>query len=245
MDLTVRSDSWVGRGYEWLASAKGTDTMRTVTVELDYFDFATIFTTKIIPAGTVLGKHTVSNKYGPYDGGATGVNEVQTVTITGTPAGGSFTLTYNGQTTAAIAFDATATAVDAALEALSNIDAGEVTVTGGPGPGTAFTVTFTGDLGGTNVNAMTATGSFTGGTSPAVAVTTATPGVAGASDGRDVAVGFLFETIDVSRLEGTDPTGERVVAMLIEGFINESKLPTNHGLDSNAKTDLASYFRFF
>jgi hypothetical protein len=40
-----------------------------------------------------------------------GVNEVQTVTITGTPTGGTFTLTSTGATTAAIAYNAAASAV--------------------------------------------------------------------------------------------------------------------------------------
>jgi hypothetical protein len=102
------------------------------------------------------------------------VSEVQTVTITGTPTGGSFTLTFDGQTTASIAFDATNSAVDTALEALSNIGVGEVTVTGGPGPGSPFTVTFASSLG--NVPLMTATSSLTGGTSPTVTVTAPTQG---------------------------------------------------------------------
>ncbi|HEY9417883.1 MAG TPA: hypothetical protein VIQ30_24250 [Pseudonocardia sp.] len=105
-----------------------------------------------------------------------GVNEVQTVTITGTPTGGSFTLTFAGQTTGAIAWNATAAAVKTALVALSNITAGDVDVTGGPGPGTPWVVTFKGQYADTNIAQMTATGSFTGGTSPAVAVTTTTPG---------------------------------------------------------------------
>lgn len=102
------------------------------------------------------------------------VSEVQTVTITGTPTGGDFTLTFDGQTTGSIAFDATNSAVDTALEALSNIGVGEVTVTGGPAPGTPFTVTFASSLG--NVPVMTATSSLTGGTSPTVTVTTPTTG---------------------------------------------------------------------
>lgn len=110
---------------------------------------------------------------GPLAGGTA---EVQTVTITGTPTGGTFTLTYAGQTTAAIAYNANAAAVQAALEALSNLDTGDVAVGGGPGPGTPWTVTFSLALG--NPAQMTATGSFTGGTAPAVAVTTTTPYVA-------------------------------------------------------------------
>lgn len=113
----------------------------------------------------------------------TPANEVQTVTITGTPTGGTFTLTFSGQTTAGIAWNAIAGAVQTALIALSNLDTGDVVVTGGPGPGTPYTVTFGGVYAATNVPAMTATSSLTGGTTPAVAVTTPTPGT-----GVDLAV---------------------------------------------------------
>lgn len=116
---------------------------------------------------------------GPYNVvlGATGTNEVQTVTITGTPTGGNFTLTFSGQTTANIAHNATSGAVQTALEALSNIAPGDVVVTGGPGPGTPYVVTFGGAYGKTNVPVMTAAHTFTGGTTPNVAVTTTTEGV--------------------------------------------------------------------
>lgn len=107
-----------------------------------------------------------------------GTNEVQKVTITGTPTGGTFTLSFGGNTTAAIAFNATASAVDTALEALASIGTGGVTVTGGPGPGTPWTVTFVGSKAATNVAQMTATSSLTGGT-PAIAVTTVTDGING------------------------------------------------------------------
>jgi hypothetical protein len=109
-----------------------------------------------------------------------GTNEVQSVTITGTPTGGTFTLTFAGQTTAPIPFNATAVQVQAALEALSTIGFPNVKVTGGPGPGTAFAVTFQNALGGTDVAAMTASGAgLTGGTTPGVTIGTTTAGVAG------------------------------------------------------------------
>jgi hypothetical protein len=105
-----------------------------------------------------------------------GINEVQTVTITGAPTGGTFTLTYSGQTTTALARTATAATVQAALEALSNIGVGDVVVTGGPGPTTPYVVTFTGVLGGTDTGQMTAAHTFTGGTTPGISVTTTTTG---------------------------------------------------------------------
>lgn len=103
-------------------------------------------------------------------------SEVQRITVTGTPTGGTFTLTYASQTTAPIAYNATGATIVAALEALSNIGVGDVTATGGPLPGTPVDISFVGALGGINVTQMTATPSFTGGTSPAIAVTTVTPG---------------------------------------------------------------------
>jgi hypothetical protein len=114
---------------------------------------------------------------GPFTAGTA---EVQTVTVTGTPTGGSFTLTFvrNGvsATTAAIPYNATSAVVEAALEALPNLETGDVAVGGGPGPGTPWTVAFAAHLG--NVALMTDddTG-LTGGTTPAVTVTTTTPGV--------------------------------------------------------------------
>jgi hypothetical protein len=102
-------------------------------------------------------------------------NEVQTVTVTGAPTGGTFTLTWSGQTTAAIAYNATAAAVQSALEALSNIAPGDVIVTGAAGG--PYTVTFVGVNAGTDVAQMTASGAgLTGGTTPSVTVATTTAG---------------------------------------------------------------------
>lgn len=57
-------------------------------------------------------------------GGDGSTDEIQTVTITGGPTGGSFTLTFSGQTTAAIPYNATALQIQAALQALSNVGRG-------------------------------------------------------------------------------------------------------------------------
>lgn len=114
-----------------------------------------------------------------YTGGGTvsaGTAEVQTVTITGAPTGGTFTLTHDGNTTGPIAYNATAVAVQAALLALPHLESGDLTVTGA-GP---YTVTWNAELG--NVTQMTASGAgLTGGTAPAVGVATTTPGVAPAA----------------------------------------------------------------
>lgn len=108
-----------------------------------------------------------------------GVNEKQRVTITGTPTGGTFTLTFEGQTTAGIAYNANAAAVQSALEALSNVAVGEAVCTNGPLPGTAVDVEFKLTLGESDRTQMTADGSgLTGGSTPTVTITTTQPGVA-------------------------------------------------------------------
>lgn len=113
--------------------------------------------------------HTVSI----YVGSAL-TNEVQTVTV-GTHTGGTFTLTFTGPegdsaTTAAIAFNANAAAVTSALEALANIQVGDVLVAG-TGP---WTVTFQGRLAAYNQEALTIDGALlTGGSGEAVTQTTA------------------------------------------------------------------------
>lgn len=107
----------------------------------------------------------------------TSSNEVQTVTISGAPTGGSFTLDYNGQPTVDIAYNATASAVQTALTNLSNIGSGNVAVTGSAGG--PYTVTFQGALAAANTPQLVAVSNLTGGTSPAVSVATTTAGSAG------------------------------------------------------------------
>jgi hypothetical protein len=104
---------------------------------------------------------------------------VQTVTITGTPTGGTFTLIYRGKETATIAYNATNATVQSALEALSTIGTGNVTVTGGPGPGTPYVVTAAGTLAGSNMELIEGNAAaLTGGTTPSVSVVMTTRGVA-------------------------------------------------------------------
>lgn len=144
---------------------------------------------KIAQSGLVLAKITSTaeaGKVGPYQGG-TVQNAVQTVTITGTPTGGTFTLQYDTMVTAPIAYNANAAAVQSALLALPNVGPSDLAVTGGPGPGTPWTVTFGGNLAGQNAAIEVAQTALTGGTSPAVTVATTTVGgvaSGAATDGR-------------------------------------------------------------
>ena len=73
---------------------------------------------------------------------------IQSLNVLGSPTGGSFTLSTLAPlpvgTTVAIPYNASAGTVQAALEGL--IGVGNVTVTGGPAPDTAMTITFGGAL---------------------------------------------------------------------------------------------------
>jgi hypothetical protein len=84
------------------------------------------------------------------------ISENQHVTVTG--AAGTFTLTFNGQTTGNLAFNASAAAMQAALNGLATIGGvgGSVTVTK---LGADFVVVFGGALDGQNVSSLVATGS--------------------------------------------------------------------------------------
>lgn len=107
-----------------------------------------------------------------------GGNETQTVTVVGSPTGGNFRLTFNGQQTANIARNANAAGVQSALEALSNIAPGDVSVGGGPGGTAPYSIEFTGTYAGTPVPEMTVSHTLTGGTDPHVTVATTTAGTA-------------------------------------------------------------------
>ena len=111
------------------------------------------------------------------DGVQMSTNEVQQVAVTGgTPASGGFRLTYSGQQSGTIQYNAAAAAVQSALEALSNIAPGDVICTGGNLPGTPVSVEFRGTLRQTDVAIMTASDTFSPGGD--ITVTEATKGVA-------------------------------------------------------------------
>lgn len=126
-----------------------------------------------------------------------GTSEVQTLTIGGTPDGGTFKLAFDGFTTAAISWSATNNTlrdnVDAALEALANIGTGGVTTAVGTmtaGIGT-LTITFAGNLAKLAVNTITVADNSLTGTTPTLAVAETTPGVT--ADFRGCSIGATVQ----------------------------------------------------
>jgi hypothetical protein len=78
--------------------------------------------------------------------GATGVPEVQRVALDSDTHGGTFTLTFDGENTGALAYNITATALQTALQALASVGADNLTVTGSfPEYVLTFVGTLTGD----------------------------------------------------------------------------------------------------
>lgn len=210
----------------WLASLVGVQDTNSITLDLTKFSSGTHYTAATSPflqgrnvmkSGIPLGVVTASGLYAPYAGPT---NEVTTVTITGGPTGGTFTLTWSGQTTSAIAYNATAATVQTALEALSNIAPGDVVVTGSAGG--PYTLTWGGTHLSDDVAAPTASGaSLTGGTSPGVTIATPTAGgAATASDGTQILAGFLVDGIFFNP-GSTKAAG----ALLWRGEVFAAKLP--------------------
>lgn len=137
-----------------------------------------------------------------------GTNEIQTLTFGAGTTAGNFKLTYNGETTANIAWSATNATlvanVDAALEALSSIGTGGVTTAVGTmtaGIGT-ITCTFAGtNTARLNVGLVTVATQTTGGT---LSTAETTAGVE--ADGRDTAKGTLCIADDTGILYGNTGT---------------------------------------
>lgn len=198
--------------------------------------------------GTILAQMTAAS-----------VNEVQTPTLSsGTASGGTFTLTFEGQTTVAIAHNASAATVLAALIALSTIGEGNVTVTGSA-IGTGYTVTFVNALAAMNIPIMTIDGALLTGSSPVATVTATTAGVSygryaqyvsGGSDGLDDPIGILecaCRTDHTGRVilgnqllneQGNGPLCE-TASMFVKGEFLLSDIPTT--LNSG---DVAEFCRF-
>jgi len=183
----------------YLRSTRGLLT-RSKTVDMNTVPIVDVdgTPTRVLQPGVLMAEITVGNaeqigKIGPYQ--PAGTDEVQSITELAAISAGVFTVTVLGETTADIAFDATASEVQAALrlaasgsatQALAELGA-RITVTGGPVGTAALIVTYDGSTG---VDVTELTVDVTGLTGT-VTVATDTPGVAGSSDGRGLAANIL------------------------------------------------------
>lgn len=232
MDISLRTETAVAEDLSWLGSAHGFESTETGTADVSTFTEADHFPDGFLPSGLALVKSGSSDRWQPFSS-LDPVDEVQTLTIDAT--GGTFTLTLDGETTAAIAEAATASAVQAALEALSNVTPGDVTVSGSAGG--PYTLTFAGALAGQNIPTITTgAGSLTGGAGTAV-IATSTAGAAGTG----VDFGHLATSTKVNPASLTTDVG---IAVMVHGVVREANLPTNHGVTSAFKTAVAGRLRY-
>lgn len=123
-----------------------------ITVTLAGSGPFTVPTSVFIPGGSTSATFTVpttsvsSAATEWVTAGVPGLADQQDVTCQ--LSSGTFTLTFSGQTTAPIAYNASATDVQAALQSLSTIGAGNVTCTSGPLSSAPVVCTFSGTLAG-------------------------------------------------------------------------------------------------
>lgn len=140
-----------------------------------------------------------------------GSSEVQTLTFGGTPTGGTFKLSLDGDTTAAISWSATnatlVSNIDAALEALPSVGTGNVatavgTMTAGIG---TITLTFGGALANALLNTVVVADNSLTGTAPTLAVAKTTPGVTATFRGAPVGA-LLTDTTNAILYQNTGTT---------------------------------------
>src|SRR5262249_8175754 len=81
----------------------------------------------------ITGAGTTNNLVqGNFVGNVAPTNDVQTITVNGSPGSGTFTLSLGNQTTAPIPFNATSIQIASALAPLPGVGSGNVAATGGP-----------------------------------------------------------------------------------------------------------------
>lgn len=119
------------------------------------------------------------------------VLERQTLTPSGTISGGTWKITYDGFQTAAINHNAVASAIQTALEALPNVEPGDIIVAGGPISSGPVTLDFSGNYAGKNVSQVTVDVTLLTGTTPGLAVATTTPGADAVTDVKPVPGGAI------------------------------------------------------
>lgn len=172
-----------GGSYEhvWISSRQDLDNLSTFTCEIGSAEGCERFPFGFVSAlGFKMNRDDIELTGHLYGGKlqnssldsislSQGPSEVHTVTVNGSPTGGTFTLTFNDATTAAIDHAATGSAVQSALQALATIGTGNATVSGSAGG--PWVVAFAGALAHKDVGPLTADASgLTGGVTPTVTV---------------------------------------------------------------------------
>ena len=188
-------------------------------------------------------------------------NDVQTLSVAGTPTGGSFILLFNGDTLGPIAYNANAAAIQALIDAhpqLGTVNGTQqVIVTGGALPGTPIVFTFSGSTVASFWQPLFTvfSNSLTGGTNPAPSVAHTTPGRAAggqwgkydptASDGMEKMRAFLKNacTVDINGMIHYGPSNARdsgrayTADVYIKGYFRTADIT---GIDAAGIADIGA-----
>jgi hypothetical protein len=141
--------------------------------------------------------------------------EIQTLAVDGNATVGTFTLSYGGEETSGIAYDANAAEVQTALEALTAVDTNDIIVAGGTiDAGTSFTFTFASDLGDvalivpdfTECGVTSEVQTLTRNTAIAGTFTLSYGGVSTADIAFDATTGEIDTALHLSTLDGNNVT---------------------------------------
>ncbi|MEN6385884.1 MAG: flagellar hook-basal body complex protein [Phycisphaerales bacterium] len=163
--------------------------------------------------------------------GTAAVSEVQTVTLgtapNNVPDHGTFTLTYNGEPTEAIAYDATAAEIQAALEDLNSVAAGDITVSGAIADGITFT--FKNTLGDVGLITMDSSGLRDGGAAGALITNSI----------AETTKGFKVQGVLGDDAYATMESGRLVIKDTASGY-SQSEFEISYAGDGTLK--LPSYF---
>jgi RHS repeat-associated protein len=148
-------------------------------------------------------------------------NETQTLVLANA-TGGTWRLAYDGKVTARLATTATAGQVDAALEALSGIGAGNLTTTGSAGD---FTITFIGAKANTNMTQVfgDAATAFSGTTSQTITTTYNNAGEVAAISDPAATTNFTRDNLGRATTVSNTIAGLTPVVAFNQAFDNESK----------------------
>lgn len=157
---------------------------------------------------------------GKWDSTTT-VNEVQTLSATGTVSGGTYTLSFDGQTSSSLNWNDNLATIQARLDAFA-AGAGQIVAAGGALPGTPVTLTYSGTaFAGSPVPLMTVnSASLTGGGSYGIVQTT--PGSGGSDKVLQALLGAGTSTF-VYGPQGRGSVGSGLIKYTGSGILTNYK----------------------
>ena len=180
--------------------------------------------------------------------GVSGVNEQQSVVLTGGPTGGTFNIHIrkwendSGPPATPAALNIPYNSTAAGLQTLfdATLGAGQLTCAGGPLPGTAITVTYQGTRANRNMELMlTSVNALTGGASPAPAYSPVTEGIGVATAISETTSGLAIAAYRGGRVLRHDGDGA-TSGLLVAQQLNNLEPKTTYAYSFALKNSTAS-----